>query len=366
MNLQSIIRKINNLINLCKNEKEFYKKVCSEITKIDGIIFSWIGLKKENFNVEPVSFSGVLSEYLKSIIVKWDNSELGSGPTGKAIKNNKFFIINDISIDESFYPWKEKALSFGVKSIASFPITYEEEVIGALTVHSNIENYFNEEIIDVLTEISNDIGIGISKFIDKEKIMNKTEELERTIDNMLLSLSKIISLKEPYTGDHSLRVAKLALLIGKEMKIDENRLLALKYASFLHDLGKIFIPSEILNKYGKLNANEYDLVKEHVLKSYEIIKDIKFPHPTHEIILQHHERVDGSGYPYRLKGDEMLLEAKILAVADVVDAMLSNRPYRPPLSVENVIEELTTNKGILYDEEVVDITLKILDNFIKK
>jgi len=360
LNLQSIIRKINHLINYCKDEKEFYKKVLSEIIKIDGIIFAWIGLKKENFIVEPVSFNGVLSEYLKSIIVKWNDSELGSGPTGSAIKSSKNFIINDISNDETFYPWKEKALSYGVKSIASFPITYEKEVIGALTVHSNKENFFNEEIIDVLIEISNDIGIGIRKFIDKEKIMNKTEELERTIDNMLSSFSKIISLKEPYTGNHSLRVAKLALLIGREMKIDENRLLALKYASFLHDLGKIFIPSEILNKYGKLSSHEYNLVKEHVLKSYEIIKDIKFPYPTHEIILQHHERINGSGYPYGLKGDEILLEAKILSVADVVDAMTSNRPYRAPLSVEKVIEELTTNKGILYDEEVVETTLRII------
>ena len=361
LNLKSVIRKINNLINSCKDEKEFYKKVCDEIIKINGIISAWIGLKKEDFIVEPVSFSGVLSEYLKSIIVKWDDSELGSGPTGKAIKNNKIFIINDITIDESFFPWKEKALSYDVKSIASFPITYEDEVIGALTVHSNRENFFNDDIIDVLDEISNDIGIYIRKFIDKEKIMKKTRELEQTIDNMLSSFSKIISLKEPYTGDHSLRVSKLVLLISKEMNIDENRLLALKYASFLHDLGKIFIPSEILNKYGKLSSNEYDLVKEHVLKSYEIIKDINFPYPTKEIILQHHERLDGSGYPNGLKKDEILLEAKILAVADVIDAMLSNRPYRPPLDKEKVKEELIRNRGVLYDEKVIDVALKIVD-----
>lgn len=195
--------------------------------------------------------------------------------------------------------------------------------------------------------------------------MDKTEELEKTIDNMLSSFSKIITLKEPYTGNHSLRVSKLALLIGKEMKIPEERLLALKYASFLHDLGKIFIPSEILNKYGKLTSYEFNLVKEHVIKSFEIIKDIKFPYPTHEIILQHHERINGSGYPSGLKDNEILLEAKILAVSDVVDAMTSNRPYRPPIEIDKVREELVSNKGILYDEEVVDITLKVLDKFIK-
>lgn len=205
--------------------------------------------------------------------------------------------------------------------------------------------------------------MGIRKFIDKEKTTNKTKELEKTIGSMLSSFSKIISLKEPYTGNHSLRVSNLALLIGKEIRLSEDRLIALKYASFLHDLGKIFIPSEILNKYGKLTFHEFNLVKEHVLKSFEIIKDINFPYPTHEIILQHHERVDGSGYPKGLKGDEILLEAKILAVADVVDAMLSDRPYRTKLNLKDVINELNNNKEVKYDKEVVKATLKVLKSF---
>ena len=362
LNYQLIVRKINYLINYCKDEKEFYKKVCDEIIKIDGIIFAWIGLKSKDYIVRPVSYSGILSNYLKSIEIKWDDSPLGSGPTGKAIKDSENIIINNISIDESFNPWKEKAYLYGIKSISAFPITYEEEVIGALTIHSDKENYFNKDIVNVLNEVSNDIGIGIRKFIDKKKIIDKTKELEDSIDNMLSSFSKIISLKEPYTGNHSLRASKLALLIGNEMQLTEDRLLALKFASFLHDLGKIFIPSEILNKYGKLTPHEFNLVKEHVIKSYEIVKDIKFPYPTHEIILQHHERIDGSGYPNGLKGDEILLEAKILAVADVVDAMISNRPYRSKLSLEEVSEELIKNKNIKYDERVVEATLKILKN----
>ncbi|MGQ9845612.1 MAG: HD domain-containing phosphohydrolase [Caldisericia bacterium] len=252
---------------------------------------------------------------------------------------------------------------FDIKSIASFPLKYEKEVIGALTVYSNIENYFLEDIIDVLVEISCNISIGIRKFIDKQKIMDKTKELEKTIDNMLSSFSKIVSLKEPYTGNHSIRVSNLAFLIGKEMRLSEDSLIALKYASFLHDLGKIFVPSEILNKYGKLTSHEFNLVKEHVLKSFEIVKDINFPYPTHEIILQHHERIDGSGYPNGLKGNEILLEAKILAVADVVDAMLSDRPYRAKLNLKDVIEELNKNKDVKYDKKVVEATLKVLKSF---
>lgn len=361
LNLQLVIRNINHLIISSKNREDFFKNVCDEIIKIEGIVFAWIGLKREEgFLVEPISFSGLLSDYLKSIKVRWDDSELGSGLTGKAIKNRKIYLINDISKDTSFDPLREKALSYGIKSIASFPIICDDLVFGALTIHSNKINFFEKEIVEMLKEITSEIGIGISRFIDKERLMNKTNELEQMINNMLSSFSKIIAIKEPYTGDHSLRVSELAQQIGKELNLSEDRLKALKYASYLHDLGKIFIPSEILNKSGKLTEQEFSLIKDHVLKSYEIIKDIKLPYPTDEIVKQHHERLDGSGYPKGLKDGDILLEAKILAVADVVDAMTSNRPYRSKLSLEDIIEELTKNKGIKYDERVVDTTLKIL------
>jgi len=191
--------------------------------------------------------------------------------------------------------------------------------------------------------------------------MKKMKEQEKMIELMLKAFNKIITMKEPYTGNHSLRVSIISYLIGKEMNLKNTSLKALKYASYLHDLGKIFIPSEILNKYGKLSEREFSLIKEHVVKSYEISKVINLPEPTHKIILQHHERLNGSGYPYGLKNDEIVLEAKILSVADVIDAMLSNRPYRPPLDKECVKEELIKNKGILYDERVVEAALKIID-----
>jgi putative nucleotidyltransferase with HDIG domain len=188
--------------------------------------------------------------------------------------------------------------------------------------------------------------------------------MKKKLNLILNAFLKIIKMREPYTGDHSLRVSKISSLIGKELNLKNDSLKALKYASFLHDLGKIFVPSEILNKYGKLNEREYSLIKEHVIKSYEIVKDMNLPEPTDKIILQHHERLDGSGYPYGLKNDEILIEARILAVADVVDAMLSNRPYRASLSKEMVKDELNKYKGILYDEKVVEVALKIIEKLV--
>ncbi|MCX8095260.1 MAG: HD domain-containing protein, partial [Caldisericia bacterium] len=277
----------------------------------------------------------------------------------KDLKENEELTLNKLEKEKVLIKKSKNLLNF--KYSISFPLKHDKELIGFISFLSNKTKSINRQNLLFLKEISNDLNLGISKFLDKEMVMKKTKEQEKTIDLMLKAFSKIITMKEPYTGDHSSRVSIITYLIGKELNLNKESLKALKYASFLHDLGKLFVPSEILNKYGKLSEREFSLIKEHVLKSYEIVKDINLPEPTEKIILQHHERLDGSGYPYGLKNDEIILEAKILAVADVIDAMLSNRPYRPPLEKEKVIEELTINKGILYDEKVVDIALKIIN-----
>ena len=152
----------------------------------------------------------------------------------------------------------------------------------------------------------------------------------------------------------------LAVAIAFEMGKDLNFIEGLTLASHLHDLGEIYIPPEIANKPGALSDADFELIKIHPIKGYEILKDIKFPWPVANIILQHHERINGSGYPKGLKGDEIMLEARILAVADMVCTMLTDRPFRPAYSMEQCIDELEINKGILYDERVVDVCLRLI------
>ena len=165
--------------------------------------------------------------------------------------------------------------------------------------------------------------------------------------------------RDPYTAGHQERVAELAVAIAKEMGLPERRIMGLRMAGFLHDLGKIAIPVEILKKPIPLNKLEFDLIKTHPEVAYEVLKEIDFPWPIAEIVYQHHERIDGSGYPRGLKDDEILLEARILAVADVVEAMSSHRPYRPAYTIEEALEEIVRNKGKLYDPEVVDACVKL-------
>jgi len=144
------------------------------------------------------------------------------------------------------------------------------------------------------------------------------------------------------------------MAIAVEMGLAEEQISALRVAGLLHDVGKVYVPSEILSKPGKLSDLERGLAKTHASASYDIVKAIKFPWPVCRIIIQHHERLDGSGYPKGIKGDEIIPEARILAVADVVEAMTSHRPYRPALGIDKALEEITMNRGVLYDEKVVD------------
>jgi HD-GYP domain-containing protein (c-di-GMP phosphodiesterase class II) len=172
-------------------------------------------------------------------------------------------------------------------------------------------------------------------------------------------LESTIAVRDPYTVGHQRRVTQIACSLGREMGLSEDRLRDLRIAATLHDMGKIAIPSGLLSKPGSLTVLEFALLKTHPQVAYNILKPIKLPGHTAEIILQHHERMDGSGYPQGLKGHEILLEARILGVADVMEAMCSHRPYRGPLGLTETMEELIMNKEILYDADVVDICLRL-------
>jgi len=193
----------------------------------------------------------------------------------------------------------------------------------------------------------------------EQKIKQGYEKLQRTMEATIHTISKIIETKDPYTAGHQYRVSQLAARIAKELKFCPDKLEGIRIASLVHDIGKISIPAEILSKPTELNEIEYSLIKDHSRIGADILKTIDFPWPVAEIILQHHERLDGSGYPQGLKGDEILPEAKIIGVADVVEAMSSHRPYRPALGIDKALEEISQNKGILYDPEVVDTCIKL-------
>jgi HD-GYP domain-containing protein (c-di-GMP phosphodiesterase class II) len=168
-----------------------------------------------------------------------------------------------------------------------------------------------------------------------------------------------VEMRDPYTAGHQLRAANLACAIATKMELPQNKIDGLRMAGSIHDIGKLSIPAEILSKPTKLTNIEFSLIKEHAQSGYDMLKNVESPWPLAQIVYQHHERMDGSGYPRNLKGDEIIIEARIMAVADVVEAMASHRPYRHGLGIEAALAEIEKNKGTHYDNTVVDACLRL-------
>jgi HD-GYP domain-containing protein (c-di-GMP phosphodiesterase class II) len=183
----------------------------------------------------------------------------------------------------------------------------------------------------------------------------------RLFSEVVQALANTVEIRDPYTDGHQKRVSLLSSEIGKQMGLPQSQLYCIRLAGLIHDIGKLVIPSEILSKPGKLSDSEFNLIKSHPYVGYDIIKVIQFPWPIAHMILQHHERVNGSGYPSGLSQQDILIEARILAVADVIDAMSSDRPYRPALGMDQALLEIIKNKSVLYDGDVVDACLRVFN-----
>ena len=208
------------------------------------------------------------------------------------------------------------------------------------------------------------VFLDISESINaKAKTQQTVEQLENALKGSIKAMAMAVEMRDPYTAGHQQRVADLASTIAKEMNLSEKRSEGVMMGGIIHDLGKIAIPAEILSKPGIITETEFELITAHPRVGYNILKHIDFPWPIAQIVLQHHERLNGSGYPQGLYGDQIILEARIIGVADVVEAMASHRPYRPARGIDAALKEIDKNKGILYDPDVVKACINIFDKY---
>lgn len=198
--------------------------------------------------------------------------------------------------------------------------------------------------------------------MDITELKTSQQKLEKIMNATIETISKIVDTRDPYTAGHQHRVCQLSSCIARELKFPKEKIEAVRIAALIHDIGKIGIPSEILAKPSKLTDIELNLIREHSRIGYDILKTIDFPYPIATIILQHHERNDGSGYPNHLKGDKILLVSKIIGIADVVESMCSHRPYREALGIKKALHEISRNKDILYEPIVADVCIELFRN----
>jgi PAS domain-containing protein len=257
----------------------------------------------------------------------------------------------------------------------AIPLGLQEKTIGVwLFGRRDPDDYYPQHDIVLLTALASQVAVAVEnarlyqevqrelaeRKRAEEELRQSFEKLRRALEGTINSLVSAIEMRDPYTAGHQRRVTQLACAIARETDLSEEQIEGLRMAGLIHDIGKISIPAEILSKPGQLTELEFDMIKAHSQVGCDILDGtMEFPWPVAQIVLQHHERMDGSGYPQGLSGEEIILEARILGVADAVEAMASDRPYRSGLGIDKALEEISQNRGILYDPEVVDACLKL-------
>lgn len=341
------------------------QSICEAITRQSSYALAWIGIAEDGpeQQVRVAASAGSAAGYLDGLSISWSGDEAkGQGPIGVCIRTDKLVIVDDTETSPTFAPWRERAKRYGIRSCVCIPLRVEGCWDGALSVYSAHTRAFESAPVEVFERLTEQIVHGIQSLQHKEQLDVERRNLEKTQKHLTEALTASVSamvtameMRDPYTAGHETRVASIAYAIGKEMGWAEERLQGLRMAAMVHDIGKISIPAEILNKPGRLTAEEYELVKVHPNTGYAILKDIPFNWPIAEIVRQHHEKLDGSGYPLGLTADSILPESKVLAVADIIEAMTSIRPYRKRLDLEVVLREIESQAGTLLDERTVRI-----------
>lgn len=364
----SSISAVNIAMIQAGNERDLLDTICKMIVKKCGYCFAWVGYIKddETRSVEVISSAGKDQGYTEKLNIALNDPLRGNGPTGQAIKTSKSIVCKDYKTDPKVAYWAPDAIERGYKSSIAIPLKNHRQVFGALNIYSNENNVFNQEEVKLLSDMANNLAFAIVSLQARENIKRANEKLEQNLDRMhrlllqsVTSLGNVIGIRDPYTAGHQKKVARLAVAIASELGLAKDIIDSIEVSSSLHDIGKLSIPGEILNKPGGLTPLELEMIKTHPKAGHAIIRDIEFPWPVAEIVLQHHERMDGTGYPRGLSGEEIMMEARIIAVADVVDSMATLRPFRAALGIKRALSEIENNRGKLFDAKVVDACLHL-------
>jgi PAS domain S-box-containing protein len=353
-----------------RSEENLLQAICEAIARESVYLAAWIGMAEDgpDRRIRVIASAGSGLSYLEGLNLSWcEDVPEGQGPTGVCIRTNALQILEDIETSPVYGPWRERARKFGIRSSLSVPLSGEIGWHGALIVYAARPNAFEDAPVEVFQRLGEEVVHGVRSLNQERLLRMEQENLARTQAELTLALSGLVGpiirameMRDPYTAGHQGRVAEIACAVGRELGWSDEKMHGLRLAAQVHDIGKISIPAEILTKPGKLNSAERAMIGLHPGTGHAILKDVPFAWPVAEIVLQHHEKLDGSGYPAGLKGDEILPEAKVLAVADMVEAMASFRPYRPGMEMGMVVEEIQGQAGRQLDAHAVHSCVSLL------
>jgi putative nucleotidyltransferase with HDIG domain len=361
-----VVTECDQILVRAIDENKLLLDICQIIVNLGGYKFAWVGFVSQDRdkNIRPIAYAGYERGYLDT--VKLNLAQKANDPVTQAILTGKPAIIKNLSASAKQGPWRNEAIKRNYVAVIALPLSDNSHIFGSLNIFSGEPDIFDAEEVKLLKELADDLAYGILALQTRAQGKKSAEELQRSykklrkiFEQTVNALASAVGKRDPYTTDHQRRVTMLACTIAKEIGLTDEQINGLRLAGMLHDIGKLAVPSEILSKPTRLSDAEFTIIKTHPRVASDILKTIEFPWPIAEIVLQHHERIDGSGYPQGLTNKNILLEARILAIADVVEAISSHRPYRPAYSLEYTLEEISKNKGVIYDSEVVDVCLRL-------
>jgi putative nucleotidyltransferase with HDIG domain len=337
------------------NEDELLHDVCEAAVRTGGYLLAWYGRVVHNgvFRLHSIAASGTATAYLDDFRVSWDKQFAPGSPGGMAVDSTEPVFTTDVLTDPDFAAWRDRATQFGIRSLVSIPVMANSQIDGVLTIYSDEPDVFDATSVAVLKNLAEHVGAGIDRL---QHIAQVNDALEGTIR----VLTRAVEARDSYTAGHQAAVSALAEQIAVRLGLPEPQVQGVRLAGLVHDLGKVAVPIDLLTKPGELRATELALLHDHAAIGEEILSTVVFPWPIAEIVGQHHERIDGSGYPKGLRGDEIRIEARIIAVADVAEAMGRSRPFRPAHTRAETLEFLAAERGGQLDAAAVDACLEIL------
>ncbi len=356
---------VNRELMHASNEIALLNAICRAVVENRDYQLALVGyLLPDQEQIQLMGSAGDGDGLLQQIAKGFSSSEMTQ--YAQLISIGKTAIYTEIHNDPLYRANRESFQQHDYHSSIILPLKVEGMVLGMLHVFADEKSAFAEKEVRLLEEMAGDLAFGIQSLRirqERDQAMQLNEQhlgqMHETLHQTVVAISKAVEARDPYTAGHQRRVAELACSIARKMGLDEDTVEGINMGATIHDIGKIQIPAELLAKPSRLSEIEYQLIQGHSTVGYEILRDIHFPWPVAKIAHQHHERMDGSGYPQGLKGNQICLEARIVAVADVVEAMSSHRPYRPGLGIELALEEIKQKQGAVFDAEVVDACLAL-------
>jgi putative nucleotidyltransferase with HDIG domain len=335
------------------DEHQLLLDLCRNATIAGRHRLAWYGRLAHDgsHRIAPVAAAGDAVEYVDGLRVTWDATPYGQGPGGQAARTGRVVTIDDTTINldadsPQFEPWRARAAQFGLRSNTSIPVWVHGRVDGVLCIYSDSVGVFDDMADSIHLALCQQVGVGLERLQAAKRTSDALHDTVRV-------LTATLEARDPYTSGHQSAVSVLSERIARHLGFQPFEAEGVAVAGLLHDIGKVGVPIELLLRPTALRQAERQLIEAHTTIGEEVLSSIRFPWPIAQIVGQHHERLDGSGYPRGLGADDIRTESRIVMVADVFDAMLADRPYRRGHSLDVVLGYLRSNAGTLFDSDVV-------------